>query len=409
VEEEIEIIDYNDMIKNLQDENDPPVLKTTLKALSFFSGLFLFLIALFVLIFPYPTMIMYSNLNMHTGAYNSAARVVNMRFDEDADWDSRFADGLYMAVDMSNIMLLNEIDRRGHDHRRVTVWAENNYKHTSLMLDEFEVLMRTRNIRLDPETWAAVPVRAARPAVYSFENAVRVQRMRSKYFVDYQENLNDIIANFASEFDRFGQLIELPNPISVSELDRVIMYINELNAIIRLELAMLGFDFAHTAPLNQYIENSGIRDRLDGQFRLLFNAAGDATNALRELQENIVCQDEDTMFNLARIIHDFSVTDDPNLQPHQREARYLQRAWWAMSLSSLTNNIRIADLIVNGAADNWQRFDNTKVEVAVGGGFELREFGLSAWYNRGLPVTDIVGYVPGNGFPLYDFVTFKLQ
>ena len=303
----------------------------------FFVGLMLFC-AFFVGFFPYQSMRLYFNLGMRRATFNQASRVINRYYDESlyanvgGAYRSRFADGLFMAASLSGQFLQEEIGNGNFDSRRTRRIAERTFSYNNMMIlnqttPEREAFgegvffglagQRMREV-IDPSRQnSALIAPRYRPHVFSYESAVRENRVRALYVLGDTDGL---LVYFLSEISQLRLDIDMGN-LSPILMDRAALVFNEMNALINIELDKIGFNWT-SGTLNTYVNEQQINPV--GQFGMILNTNLTTTSTLNHLQYSLT--------ELVDFITNFN---------GQGATEQLRRAWWALSLSNLAENVRL--------------------------------------------------------------------
>ncbi|MCL2061818.1 MAG: hypothetical protein FWH03_04245 [Firmicutes bacterium] len=288
---------------------------------------------LFVMIFPYPSMLLYDTLGLDKRTYAMSERVVSRMYSEDAQWDSRFAVGLYFAVDLSTQFMRDDIANKGYGHRTTLRSAEKVVKYTD-MHEKFSFVLRDRMVE---DAMLANPrfIPDWHPNLFSHRAFVRSANFQARYITDSFENLYTYF---------IGSIIpQQPNFLAANIMDDYAVRLLELNAVLSAELDDAGFHFPQDRLSG---ENSSmayiVRKQISPsrRFRLLYNPntihIGEYSVAAGKtpLLERIEAQ----IGEIWRFIHNFD-TSAPTLA--LRRQALLRRAHWARAVSLLASNIRI--------------------------------------------------------------------
>jgi len=234
--EKIEVLDLENK-KNLK-KKDTTVCIVLRATVSFLVTFVLFCV-IFISVFPYRSMIVSFNMGMERSALHHAQRVVRRYESRDTSYNSRFADGLFLAQSIASDKLNNSIENRGINHRRTQQYAKTTYHHLSLLLNEHlaTTSMRTASI-IDPARLSTALLRSHHPYLYSYMGVLRARYVRASYASGFYEVLLErlyadssmLITMSIYEFTFF--MIELNALISMGYLD-VLIVNGEISPILQ--------------------------------------------------------------------------------------------------------------------------------------------------------------------------------
>jgi len=363
-----------------------PAVKLTLKTIMWFLVGFSLFCVFFTIAFPYRTMNMYRNMGLRNATLNHASRVVS-RYQGTRDYNQylsrnniRFGDALFTTSSLSGQILNERIAQGNFSSSAARQIAARNLHYSNLLLDEYSPGFVTEHMHtiINPLRLNSAISRNDRPHLYRYETVLRRNRVRSRYVLGERQGLIDSFTNQTTQLRMDFQLDN--GQLTAFEIDTYIFLLQEINALIELELMVAGYCYiranyydadgnpkpGRNEAFIAYIQNP--RER----FALFF------TPTARSLM----------LIDLQTIVPEllYQIQNLPFDREHATEAEMLRRTWWIMHLSRLTDNIQLTANILReiypmndeyaNAFSDWF-MDYGRIFLANGD-----HFVLGAWFNQ---------------------------
>lgn len=289
--------------------------------------------ALFTILFPYQSMYIYFNMGLKTQTYNMAQRIVESGYDDYSsdnlpEYDTKFADAVYMAIDLSADYMDAYVYKYGLTSSK-TIAAAENVKYFTDIHAEFIESFSTRDDLIEDSYAATMPYNYL-PALYNYEAIVRAANIKANYILNGCEDLDEYFSTLISQFASDEALFSGTTDENFAQMDELTMLFYELNSYLAIQNVDV-FSFWVT-PSDSSDDSDSVSTMIDGQFSLIFNF-DDVENFKTETLENI----ESILQEVAAFIEDSEATiasefdSDSNLM--------LQRAYWAYNYMGLVQEV----------------------------------------------------------------------
>ncbi|MCL2798474.1 MAG: hypothetical protein FWD58_10595 [Firmicutes bacterium] len=343
------------------------IAKIALKTAGWFALVAALFCAVFVSAFPYTSMRLYFNAGLKAKTLESAERVISRARSGDlyyggqkvAGYNCKFADALYMAVNLSADAMDKSFEKYGESHKKTTSSAKKTLKYADMYLppleadgdsgaDKFALLRSGRNKVVDNALRAFRP-KQDHPAI-SFENTVWTGYMRAQILAGESGRMTETLENIAANI--MGHWEE-----DMSTDYALLLVV--INAAISAELSIIGYDYpSGKLPADtNYLDYIGRKTfALDGRF-VSFFAGGEVKPSLS-----------------VPVMYAYKFRAFVNGYPAGTPVQALERAQMAHNLFSLSSNILIATEILLKSAPQNDELAALKSE--------WQALGLGTWYGE---------------------------
>ena len=251
--------------KNLQNQevllheniaNKGDTVRLIIRTVASFLVLLMLFCAIFTSVFPYRTMRLYFNANMHTGALRHARRVVRRYESVSSSYDSRFMDGLFLAATLTSDNLQNDIEQYGllSSTTQASASIAYNYLYKLLHTHGSASRYRMQNV-IDPVRISSGFLLSQRPSLYRYEGL-----MRSRYIISAVANntIAPAVMRIEQQLHALAQKIGEQVPLTIPEfLDEITFTFIELHAFLSMPQfnasAMLIYN-STVKPIKYYLQ-----------------------------------------------------------------------------------------------------------------------------------------------------------